>query len=142
MRILFAAVLLLASAESSGAEWFIHVGNVATLPSVGADGATLRVRCLNGRPYPDVYFPRPMGFPGLEAGVVFRFDDGPLEPRILPIGNDLRELAIWPGTPAFAMGQIVHAQRLRVQVRGVVLDFDLNGATAALAGLAPCVPRW
>lgn len=104
---------------------------VATVSS--PEGVLLRVRCLNGRPFPDIVFPGVIGFG--EIGITHRIDSAAPVPRIAPTGTDGRSLYLLESVPALS-----RAKRLRVTVfpigaDSVFLDFDLTGAGEAISAV-------
>lgn len=101
----------------------------AELPA-SEGNASLYVGCVNGKIAPDIKFPERIGFG--EVGVTYRFDDGPVVPRITRIPSDGKSLWLWIGGDREAVAQIRRSKRLRVQIKAMFLEFDLTGADAAI----------
>ena len=143
MRNALALTLMLASSPAF-AGW--EVGNFIdqmtdrkeTFATLSATESTARlyVGCKNGEVFPEIDFPRRIGYG--DVGTVHRFDAGELVTRTTPLSRDGKSLWIWIGAPdpaPAALASIRRSKRLRVQVRNEVLDFDLTGADAALRGI-------
>lgn len=104
----------------------------AELPS--KDGtAKLYVGCMNGNVMPDIRFPARVGYG--EMGVSYRFDEGPVVPRMVQLPQDGKALWLWIGSDAEALATIKRSKRLRVQTKAMFLDFDLTGAGQAVASI-------
>jgi hypothetical protein len=95
-----------------------------TWASARSGAATLLVGCLNGSVQPRLTFPARIGFG--RPGASFRFDDGPVVPRIGMIGDDGTTLYIWHADYTDAMTHLRKGKRLRVQMGSAVFDFDLT----------------
>lgn len=137
-RILAILALLIGSLPVASAAW--QTGSFvdsmtekkyayAELPAKDG-GATLYVGCMNGRVQPDIQFPSRVGYGDL--GVTYRFDEGPVVPRIVRLPDDGKALWLWISSEAEALAKIRKSKRLRIQTKTVFLDFDLAGASAAI----------
>lgn len=92
--------------------------------SATSSGATLLVGCLHGHVEPRLLFPRRIGY-GRPA-VSYRFDDGPVTPRIGSLSSNGATLYLWTTDHADAVVQLGGAKRFRVQFDGAFFDFDLT----------------
>lgn len=95
-----------------------------TWASVSSPPATLLVGCLNGSVQPRLTFPQRIGYG--QPGVSFRFDDGPVVPRIALVSDDGTTLYIWISDFDDAMAKLRRGKRLRVQISDAFFDFDLT----------------
>lgn len=142
MRLVLVILITLGSSVAHAAGWSVHTSTdpmtdkpytVATLsPSTGA--GTLRVRCVNGKVFPDVFYDRRVAV--YETGVAYRFDNGPTKSFMMRVSPDGTDVWVWMGYPDPAPGvlaQMRKSKRLRVQVANDFMDFDLSGAREALA---------
>jgi hypothetical protein len=144
MRALVLAVLAhLAGTGPVAAAWELHeyTDQMTDRPGAWAElssstaRASLTVRCLNGTQIPDISFPERLSV--YEIGVNYRFDNGPVVPRIARVSTNGRDLWLWLGNPASAIAQIRKGKRLRVQVftgaaEPLFFDFDLTDAGVML----------
>jgi hypothetical protein len=148
MRTALAIAALLVSSVPTLAEWRMQTftdqmtdrrETSATLAAGNSTHAALRVHCMNSSLFPEIVFDEVIGFGRIGAN--YRFDDGPMEQRIMPISASGRELWLWLGEPAAIAKQIGKSKRLRVQVfpRGgeaTFFNFDLAGAEKAIAEIS------
>ncbi|MET4474354.1 hypothetical protein ABIA89_008191 [Bradyrhizobium sp. LA6.7] len=95
-----------------------------TWASSSSGAATLLVGCLNGSVQPRLTFRERIGYG--RPGVSFRFDDGPVVPRIAMVSDDGTTLYVWTGDYADAMAKLRKGRRLRVQLSQTFYDFDLS----------------
>ena len=96
------------------------------------ESAGIRVTC-NGS---DLVFDRPIGFGRM--GVNYRFDDGPVTPRIAGMSSDGRTAWLWPLDAAEARNKMARGKRLRIEIfptgaSSRFIEFDLTGAKEAFA---------
>ena len=91
----------------------------------GDAGVRLYVGCTNGQVMPRLTFARPIGV--YDIGVTYRYDDGPLVPRIARLDRSGETVWAWDANEWSAMRR---AKRLRVQIGGAVMDFDLTAGGA------------
>jgi hypothetical protein len=99
-----------------------------TLTWAGASSgnAILVVGCLNGHVQPRLTWPARIGWGDL--GISYRFDDGPVVPRMAMVSQDGSTLYPWIGDYADAMSRLAKAKRLRVTIgsgKDGFYDFDL-----------------
>lgn len=97
---------------------------------VKSGDATLLVGCMNGRVEPRLTWSRRIGYG--DVGVSYRFDDGPVIPRMAMVSQDGRTLYAWLGNPAAAVVKMRAARRVRVQLGQAFYDFDLTSGGAGL----------
>lgn len=123
--------VLLANSAALASPW--HVNRIADpmtdhanlVATVLAPGAFLRVTC--SRTGPTLVFDQPMAT--RTVGVSYRFDNGPVVPRVAVVGSDFRTVYPWLATAGAARGKIARSSRLRVQVfPGGYFNFDLTGS--------------
>ena len=67
------------------------------------------------------------------VGLSYRFNDGPVVPRVAVVGSDLRTVYPWLASPAAGVAAVSSHARLRVQIFPTgsaprFFDFDLTGA--------------
>ena len=96
-----------------------------TFATVSSRAAQLYVGCLNGEVQPRLSFPARVGRG--ELGVSYRFDEGPVVPRIVMVSGDGLSLYLWPLDHAEALAKLKRGKRLRVEVGRAFFDFDLTG---------------
>jgi hypothetical protein len=97
-----------------------------TWASATSGDATLLVGCLNGEVQPRLTWDRRIGWGNL--GVSYRFDDGPVTPRMAMVNQDGRTLYPWISDYAIAVGKLRSGKRLRVTLGQAFFHFDLaNG---------------
>jgi hypothetical protein len=101
-----------------------------TWASVTDQGATLLAGCLNGQPQPRLVWDRRIGWG--TVGVSYRFDDGPVVPRMAMISSDGATLYPWIADHASAWAKLKAGKRLRVQLGQTLYDFDLTQGGAPL----------
>lgn len=127
------AVVLIGSAPVRAA-WDVSsvrdpmTDRTTSVATVTSGDVLLRVRCVNGKPFPDVLFPGIVGFG--ELGITHRIDSAAAVPRIAPVSQDGRAVYLLESVPA-----LTKAHRLRVEAAGAFLDFDLTGGAAALGAV-------
>jgi hypothetical protein len=92
--------------------------------STTSGGATLLVGCLQGHVEPRLVFPRRIGYGRPSAS--YRFDDGPVTPRIGSLSGNGTTLYLWTMDHADALEKLRNAKRFRVQFDGAFFDFDLT----------------
>ena len=102
-----------------------------TWASVTAQDATLLVGCLNGHPQPRLTWSEPVGRG--DIGVTFRFDDGPVVPRMAMASQGGKVVYPWLMDYADAIARLKGGKRLRVQISGGrFYDFDLKAGGQAM----------
>jgi hypothetical protein len=101
----------------------------ATLLAPGTS-VEMYIGCKNGTVFPEIVFPKRIGV--YEIGLTYRFDNGEVVPRIMPLSSDGQSVWPWLMDAEDAVGLIRKSKRLRIQVQRVFLDFDLTGADAAI----------
>jgi hypothetical protein len=137
--LLLAVLCVLATVSSASAAWktgsFVDrmtdkKFSYAELPAKDGN-ATLYVGCMNGNIMPDIRFPARIGYGQL--GVTYRFDEGPVVPRIVQLPSDGKSLWLWISGDAEVLATIKKSKRLRVQTKEMFLDFDLTGSSPAIS---------
>ena len=134
---------VLAGSAPAAADWNVSqttdvrtntTHNVATLAASGG-AATLRMRCVNGRTWPDLIFSQPIVPPKIvRLRATYQFDSSKPVTRSATVSEKGRELWLWVGEPASTMQRILRARRLLVEVtlpaadEPVSFEFDLTGA--------------
>jgi hypothetical protein len=93
-----------------------------TWASARSEGATLLVGCLNGQVQPRLTWDRRIGFGTI--GVSYRFDDGPVTPRMAMVSQDGTTLYAWPMDHADALARLRKGKRLRLNIGKAFYDFD------------------
>jgi hypothetical protein len=124
----FLALLLTLIATPAAAWTVMHerdrmTDKTITRASVRSGDATLLVGCLNGQVQSRLTWGRRIGFGDL--GVSYRFDAGPVTPRMAMVSQDGTTLYAWPIDHADALAKMRKAKRLRVSVGQAFYDFDL-----------------
>ena len=151
--ILGLAVMLAGSAPAA-ADWTVTpltdvrtktTHNMATLAASGG-AATLRMRCVNGRTWPDLIFTQPIAPPNIvRLRTTYQFDTSKPVTRSVTVSDKGRELWLWVGEPASTVQRILRARRLLVEVtlpagdEVASFEFDLTGADR-IVPQAQCPP--
>ena len=104
-----------------------------TWASASSGNATLLVGCLNGSVQPRLTWSQRMGRG--DIGISYRFDDGPVVPRMAMVSQDGVTLYPWLGDPATAMARLKNGKRLRVNIGQAFYDFDLQQGGAPLPAI-------
>jgi hypothetical protein len=146
----FAAVVAVWLCTPAGAEWHVDKSKnrlsdrdqvIAWSDAAEpADGITakLQVECLHDRLVGVrsvvLVFSEPMT-PG-QIGLSFRFDQGAIEHRLLPVGTDLRSVPL----SGISADRFARSKRFRIAVhqRGAesrFYEFDLTGSAAAIGAV-------
>ena len=108
-----------------------RVGKSLTWARVTAQDATLLVGCLNGHPQPRLTWSEPIGRG--EVGVTYRFDDGPVVPRMATVTQGGKVVHPWLMDYGSAIARLKAGKRLRVQISGGrFYDFDLKAGGQGL----------
>jgi hypothetical protein len=129
-RFLTALMLLILGFCPPATAWNVSVerdrlsDKAMTWAEVRNGNARLLVGCLNGKVQPRLMWDRRIGWG--DVGVSYRFDDGPVVPRMAMVSQDGVTLYPWLGDPAGAMARLAKAKRLRVQLGQAFYDFDLT----------------
>lgn len=132
MHRILAALMLLTAAPATA--WNVSTTKdrmndaALTWAEVSANGATLLVGCLNGSVQPRLTWNKRIGRG--DVGVSYRFDDGPVVPRMAMVSQDGVTLYPWIADYASAMARLAKAKRLRVQLGQAFYDFDLTSGGA------------
>jgi hypothetical protein len=145
MRVLIAAAVALSALPAVAGTWSIttfkdpitnEMHKAAVLPAVSG-AAVLRIQCRHGFVTPEIDFETSVGAFGVSTS--FQFDDETVVQRVAGVSSDGRR--VWPWSNAqssVAIKRLSYGTRLRVQlfpigVPAVSLDFDLSGASEAIA---------
>jgi hypothetical protein len=92
--------------------------------SVSTVGASLVVACRNGQPEPRLRLDQ--NLVATEIVVSYRFDDGPITPRMAAISPDGQYLWPWRADASAAIWKLRRGKRFRLSVGDASFDFDLT----------------
>ncbi|PPQ42108.1 hypothetical protein CKO39_18130 [Rhodopseudomonas palustris] len=140
MKTLIAAVIFAIGIQSTASAWHLSsyrdkMSDRRETSALVIDGdATLYVGCMNGQPQARLRWLQRIGY-GSDLGITYRFGQGPIVPRTAMLSQDGKDIWPWLGDPGEAIASLRNTNRLRVQIRGTVLDFDLTQGGSKL-------PEW